>query len=338
MSRIGIFLPHWLGDACMATPALRAISQHFRSQADCEIIAITRRPVAKLLEGSTWCDKNWLWEKSLGGQIDLARRMRRTEFDLLVLLPGSFRVGIMAWLGGARRRVGHSGNFRTALLTDCIEKSAQPLVCEFLDLARLIGCGQIDARTELTTTPIDESCAERIWNDLKLGPRVMGLNCGSAKSPSRRWPAARFADLGQRIAAELRHDVLVMCGPGEESLADEVTVLANHPRVTSIAHQRKDLGTTKACLRRLSLLVSTDSGPRHIASAMGTSVVSLHGPVAPAANANPLSHDLAIVSDLPCIGCRKDLCPLGHNNCMNDISVDQVLAAIRRSMARRAVA
>lgn len=341
--RIGIFLPHWLGDACMATPMLRAISDHFRDPSvgpsDCEIVAIARGPVVELLEGSTWFDESWLWKKNLRDQMDLVLRMRRQRFDTLFILPGSFRTGMLGWLSGARQRIGYSGNLRNGFLTDQIRKpDNRPLVNEYLRLARLGGCRKFTTRTELPITAIDDANAAKVWDDLALGSNVVGLNCGSAKSPSRRWPADRFAKLGRQVADQMQHDVLVVCGPGEESIANQVVLLADHPRIKSFAGQPMDLGTSKAVLGRLDLLVSNDSGPRHIASAMNTPVVSLHGPVTPEANANPLSNDLAIISDLPCVGCCKDECPLGHNDCMSEIGVDQVMSAIRNLVPRRSAA
>ncbi len=337
--RIGVFLPHWLGDACMATPALRAISDEFHGRHACQIVAIGRRPIMELLSGATWFDQFWIWEKTLSSQMRLVRSLRKARFDHLFILPGSLRTGLIGWLGGARSRIGYSGNFRNSLLTDQIHKTQnQTLVKEYLTLARLAGCRNFSLQTELPVSDRDTQSAANVWKELRLGQKVIGLNCGSANSPSRRWGVERFAQLAREITRSLDRDVLVLCGPGEEALANKVVALADQPQVRSFANQPMDLGTSKAVLARLDALVSTDSGPRHIASAMQTPVVGIYGPIRPEGNSHPGTRQQTLIADLPCIGCGKDACPLTHHRCMSDISVDQVLAAVRQILSRRVAA
>jgi heptosyltransferase II len=85
-----------------------------------------------------------------------------------------------------------------------------------------------------------------------------------------------------------------------------------------------DLGTAKACIRRGRMMVSTDSGPRHVAAAFGLPIVALYGPVLPIWSENPTQQAVNLTLDLPCIGCQKRVCPLGHHRCMRDLTVDRV--------------
>jgi heptosyltransferase-2 len=139
-----------------------------------------------------------------------------------------------------------------------------------------------------------------------------------------------FGELARQIVARLDHDVLVMCGPKERDIAAEVVRLADNPRVFSMADQPMDLGTAKACIRRCALMVSTDSGPRHVAAAFGLPVVTLFGPMLPIWSENPTQRAANLVLDLDCIGCHKRVCPLGHHRCMRDLSVNMVFNAVQR--------
>ena len=97
-----------------------------------------------------------------------------------------------------------------------------------------------------------------------------------------------------------------------------------------MADQPMDLGTAKACIRRCALMVSTDSGPRHVAAAFALPVVTLFGPMLPIWSENPTQRAANLVLDLDCIGCHKRVCPLGHHRCMRDLSVDMVFNAVQR--------
>jgi heptosyltransferase-2 len=98
--------------------------------------------------------------------------------------------------------------------------------------------------------------------------------------------------------------------------------------VFSLADQPLDFGTTKACVRRGRLMVSTDSGPRHMAAALGRPVITLFGPMLPVWSENPTVRSVNLCLDLECIGCGKRVCPLGHHRCMKGITPDMVYAEV----------
>jgi heptosyltransferase-2 len=120
-----------------------------------------------------------------------------------------------------------------------------------------------------------------------------------------------------------------MCGPKEKDIARRIVELSGSPRVFSMADQPMDLGTSKACIRRCRLMVSTDSGPRHVAAALGLPVVTMFGPMLPVWSANPTQQAANLVLDLDCIGCHKRICPLAHHRCMRDLTVETVFNAVK---------
>lgn len=222
-----------------------------------------------------------------------------------------------------------------------------PMVETYLELARAVGCGDESPRLELTTTPADERSADQVFERLGLRSdgRVAAINSSGAYGGSKLWPVEYFAKLARRIIDELDHDVLVLCGPKEREIAREIVRQAGGAkgtvpfslirksgqspgRVVSMADQPMDLGTAKACIRRCRWMVSTDSGPRHVAAALGLPVVTLFGPMLPVWSENPTQRAINLVLDLDCIGCHKRVCPLKHHRCMRELTVDRVFAAV----------
>ena len=121
--------------------------------------------------------------------------------------------------------------------------------------------------------------------------------------------------------------MLFLCGPAERDSVRDICRRANHPHVRSLADQKLSVGLTKACVRRSRLMVTTDSGPRHIAAAFGVPTVTLFGPTDPrwSHNYHPTSIDLHL--DLPCSPCGDRICPLKHHRCMRELTVEHVMAA-----------
>jgi len=339
--KIGIFLPNWLGDVVMATPMLRAMRRHFGDGV--RLIGIMRPHLADVLRGTRWLDEQWYFNPRANDHDvrtwALIRKMRREQLDVALLLPNSFRTAVVARLGGAKERVGYSRCGRGPLLTHKVESPQTrglatpcPMVDLFLKLSEAMGCPPESRRLELATTPDDEQAANLVWERLGLrtDSRVVTFNSSGAFGSAKLWPEEHFADLAKRVASELDYDVLVMCGPKERCTARAIVQRAAHPRVFSMADQPIDLGTAKACIRRARLMVSTDSGPRHVAAAFGKPVVTLYGPMPPMFGENPTVLAIDLRLDMPCIGCQNRVCPLGHHKCMRDLTPDMVFPEIAK--------
>lgn len=343
--KLCIFLPNWLGDLVMATPTLRAIRHHFGTQA--RIVGIMRPYLAKVLDGTNWLDEQWYFHpRAEDPQLRhwaLVRRLRREQFDMAVLMPNSLRQAALAWLGGVKERIGYVRNGRGPLLTGRLypprsggRRVDLPVVDAYLALAEAIGCPPESRRLELGLTEQERQSADQVWNTLGLRSegRVVAFNSGSSNGEARNWPLDHFADLARRIASDWEHDVLVMCGPKEREAAIEIVRQAQHPRVFSMADQPLDLGASKGCIARTRLMVSTDSGPRHVAAALGKPVVTLRGPTVPIWSENPTVEAIDLRLELDCIACRQPVCPLGHQRCMRDLTVDLVYREVSRLLER----
>ncbi len=347
--KLGIFLPNWLGDVVMATPALRAIRRHYRLGTT--ITAVMRPKLGDLLAGTDWLDEQWYFDpratESSHRRWALVRRMRRHRFDEVILLTNSLHTGLLAWLGGAKQRIGYVRHGRGPLLTGKLYPRrggrrlvAAPMVDTYLALASAVGCPPESARLELATTEAEQQAAGRIFGQLGLRTdgRVVTLNCSGAYGAAKRWPAEHAGGLAHQIAEKLDHDVLVLCGPGERESAREIVRCANHSRVFSLAEGPLGLGITKGCIQRSRLTVSTDSGPRHVAAALGKPVVTLLGPTRRIWIDNPTVRGAFVHSDLDCLGCAKRVCPLGHHRCMRELSAEKVYGAVERLLNEESLA
>jgi heptosyltransferase-2 len=336
VKKIAIFLPNWVGDAVMATPALRALRQRFPQA---KLIGVLRPYVAGVLEGTGWLDQQLYlerkgpWERRWPG---VAARLRRERVNLAVLLPNSLRSALAAWVGGCRCRIGYARYGRNLLLTDALapvraaggRRLPSPAIDDYNRLVERAGCEWPGYRLELATTAADEQAADVVWQQAHLHsyPEVVCLNPGAAFGSAKHWPAASFARLAQELIDRRGSGVLVLCGPSEEALAQRIVDSACRPGVSSLAGRPLSLGLTKACVRRCDLLITTDSGPRHFAAAFDRPVVTLFGPTHIAWTETYFPKAIHLQKKVPCGPCQLRVCPLDHA-CMKLLTPKEVFEA-----------
>ncbi len=342
--KIAVFLPNWIGDVVMATPALRAIRQHF---ANAYLIGVLKPYVAGVLDGLTWLDR-MIFRDTQG---PWSRRMpvvigdlRRERPDLAILFTNSFRSGLMAYLGGCRRRVGFARDGRSGLLTDRLEPIRDatgnlvpsPLIESFNRLAMHVGCSQPGYQMELATTYRNERAVDAIWQRFALAayPEVICLNPGAAYGSAKHWPVDYFAALAQLLVDRRGSGVMVLSGPAEQEAAQEIVRQAQRPAVHSLADYPMSVGLTKACVRRADLLITTDSGPRHFAAAFGRPVVSLFGPTHIAWTETYHPHAVHLQKKVDCGPCQLRTCPLDHR-CMKWLTPEEVFSAAQELLSRK---
>lgn len=344
MKRIALFLPNWIGDVVMATPAVRAVRAAFPAA---DLVAVCKPYVADVLAGAPWfaetvlADKRGPRERRFWG---VARTLRAKQIDAALLFPNSFRTAALARFGGAKRIVGFARYARGFLLTDKLyaktDRSGRytpsPAIDDYNRLAVALGTTNPGHRMELFTTPADDTAAEAIWQRFDLGryPRVAVLNPGAAFGAAKHWGADHFASLARSLTAELGCGVLVACGPSEREMARAIAEQSRSPHVFALSDAALSLGLTKALVRRADLLVTTDSGPRHFAAAFDRPVVSLFGPTHIEWTETYFAKEICLQKKLPCGPCQRRVCPLGHHRCMRELSAAEVFAAAARLLTR----
>jgi heptosyltransferase-2 len=345
MRTIALFLPNWIGDVVMATPAVRAIRTTYP---DARLIAVVKPYVAETLSGSSWFDRVVLYDRTGlhgPGFWSAVSTLRAERVNAAVLFPNTFRSALLARLGGSRRVVGFARYGRHVLLSKRLNPARDrsgrpkpsPVIDDYNRLAVAFGTPDPGHRTELFTTAADETAAVDAWAVLGLGRyrRVIGLNPGGAFGAAKHWPTAHFAELARAFAGR-GFGVLVLCGPNERAEAGRIAAAADHPAVVSLGIAPLTLGLTKACVRRLAVLVTTDSGPRHFAPAFGVPVVTLFGPTHVAWTET--YHRAAVHLQVPvdCGPCQKRVCPLGHHRCMTELTPLMALSTASDLLNREA--
>ena len=355
--KLAIFLPNWIGDVVMATPALRAIRDQFPSA---EIVGIMRPYVADVLAGTGLLDRTLFYnprgtDASQRGW-SFIRTLRAERCDAVLLLTNSLRTGWLAWLSGAPRRIGFARDLRGWLLTDRVtpkpKSTPHPVLDEYLRLAERLGCSTSSRPIELAVLPADQARLDEFWrqaegggrsaegediSSFRLPPSALPLryvcfNTGGAFGAAKNWPREHFVALARRVLNELGRTVLVVCGPSERDDARWIAAEANHPAVLSLADAPLSIGLTKAAIRGSELLVTTDSGPRHFAAAFGTPVITLFGPTHIAWSDTHYDRAEHLQLKLDCGPCQQRECPLGHHRCMKELTVDAVFAAVKRQL------
>lgn len=325
-----VMLPRWLGDVVMATPMLRAVRRHFGCAA--RITATVKPAFVPLFDGTDWIDGFVPYDKRSADRslrtLAVARRLRRERPDVALLVPNSLSSATLAWLAGARRRVGFARHGRRWLLTDPLvvprERGRivpQSTASHAMDLAARIGVAREPLTLELKTTAADEARADAVlatlFADRGTGPLVV-LNDNGAYGPAKSWGVDAFAGLA-RIVLERVPDarLLVHCGPADRAEARECARRAADRRVASLADVPElSLGLAKALVRRAAAVVTTDSGPRHLAAAFGTPTVVLLGPMDPRLSRSDHRWLEEVRLDLACSPCGRRACPLDHHDCM----------------------
>lgn len=356
--RLAVFLPNWIGDVAMATPTLRALRGLVGPEG--HIVGVMRPYVSQVLAGTPFLDAELFYDPR-SKQADLrshalVRKLRGEKLDTVVLLTNSLRTGVLARLSGAKRRVGYARSFRGPLLTDALAPQTSgrtwygarrytpsPVLDYYLELAYALGCPPESPQLELAISAADRAAADRTWQTLGLPadrPTIV-FNSGGAFGAAKLWPNEYFSELARRLVAKSDASILMICGPSERETAREITAHARDPRVVSLADDRLttqplSIGLSKACVERASLMVTTDSGPRHFAAAFNVPVVSLFGPTHIEWSENHQPEALHLQKKLPCGPCQQRVCPLGTHQCMRDLKVDDVERAALKMLGRYA--
>ena len=321
MKRV-VIAPNWIGDAVMSLPVLRALRAAHPGD---ELAVLAGRGPATIYRAEGSADS--VLER--GGFLSDAAALARGRYDEAWLLPNSFRAAAIAFFSGTRRRVGYATDRRGALLTDPV---APPPGTghQLRDYDALLASRGIPPDTAAPALPIPAAAARRAEEalaaaglDSPTGRGLVLLSPGSAVAPTKRWPAQRFGALGDRLA-ERRWSCAVVVGPNELAVGAAASSCARAP--LPVLGADLDPVELAAVIARARLLVSNDSGPMHLAAAVGTRVAAFFGPTDPGRTAPSGVPARVLDRYVFCSPCFRDECPFEHQ-CMSEITVDMALRA-----------
>ncbi|HSW43990.1 MAG TPA: lipopolysaccharide heptosyltransferase II [Phycisphaerae bacterium] len=343
--RILIVLPNWVGDLVLATPALQALRSRFPNA---RITGLLKNHLAEVLSGSEWIDEFVFWPLGASkpsrrqGFLGLAGELRDQRFDVAMLFTNSFRSALIARLAGIKRRVGYDREGRGLLLTDKLlphkfdgRYVPTPMIRYYNAMARYLGCRECPEQPELFTTEEQERVAAAAIEAAGVaGDRpIVVINPGASYGPAKCWLPERFAEVADRLVSLCRAAVFVACAPAEIDVARQVASRMRE-RATVLDDPVMRLGPLKAFVRRASLLVTNDTGPRHFANAFGTPVVTLFGPTDPEWTRTDAPGERSLLVPVDCGPCMKRVCPLDHR-CMTRIASEKVFEVARSLLEGR---
>jgi heptosyltransferase-2 len=331
--RIVVRVPNPLGDQIMATPALSAIRRRYPQA---RIVGHGVANAERLYRGMDWYD-DFLVSGRRESALKQARMLRPHRFELCILLSGSLRTAFPPFLARIPHRVGYRWSGRTALLTAHWHrprpggvKQPYPTKHYFLDLVanlRAEGSGPVHlARTDEEDATVEEWLAAE-----KIDPtEPLLLMCvGAAFGPSKLWPAENFAAVAGHMIERHAARVVVLCAPGEEEIGARVRELCPHPLVDTGLNPL-DVTTLKGLIARARLLLTNDTGPRHIAACFQVPVVCLMGPTSPVYTETDLERQVVLRrEDVECSPCHLEKCPIDHR-CLIWIKPEHALKAVER--------
>lgn len=329
-----------LGDVLMTTPALRAIKE---GRADRQVTLLTSTPGAAAgrlvpeVDEVLVYDAPWLKATAPRDASALDRafveQLRARRFDAAAIftvfsqspLPGA----LLAYLADIPRRLAHCRENPYQLLTDWVrerepEAGIRHEVRRQLDLVASVGLRPSHERLSLRPSPDDVAIADAELRRLELGAGPWLLVHPGATAPSRRYPPESFARVVRSLVREHAIAVALTGSADEVGLVDEIRAAAG-VRAHSLAG-RLSLGALAAAIGRAPLVITNNTGPAHIAAAMGTSVVDLY------ALTNPQHTPWQVATrvlhrDVPCAPCFRSICPEGHHRCLRGVPPEEVVAA-----------
>ena len=328
----------WIGDMVLLTPALRAL-KHAYPESRLELLLRPR--VADLMETHPYVDTCIVDERT-GGRCRsiarLVRQIRNKALDLAVVLhPTSFRNALLPFLARVPVRVGTNVGGRGMLLTaSCRDDTNVHEVHRYLRVLQLLDIDPTSDALEFWHTDTDRQFIENLLctEGVSFDDRLIVVNLGTTWT-TKRWDVVNFVEVIQQIARLTPETKIILTGsPAERALT--AALPATLPTINLIG--KTSILQLGALLERCEVCLTCDSGPMHIAAAVGTPTVALFGPTDPTRHRPYGSGHTVIEKSVSCRPCYKRTChrkDLPHL-CMKEISTAEVVAAVEMKLQQKA--
>ena len=331
-SRIGILRALHLGDLLLAVPALRSIRAGF-PEAEITLIGLpwasdfVRRFSHYLDRFVEFAGYPGIPEVDFDAErsAQFLADQRAYRYDLVIQMHGSGQTSnpCAIALGGRYTAGYYVGDPPDGLDLAFPYPSDQPEVARNLALARSLGCPDCGTALEFPLHESDRAEAAQLLEPvLQRGQRCIGLHVG-ARAPARRWPAERFAAVGDTLARRFGALIVLTGSRSELPLVESVARMMTAPPL--VAAGKTSLGGLAAVIERLDLFISNDTGPAHLAVATDTPSITIFGP-ADYRRWAPLDRERhrIIQEPVPCSPCPHWVCPIDHR-CLRSVQAEHVI-------------
>lgn len=322
-----------IGDVVLSIPAFRALRTSFPNARISLIVnPICQEIVAEcpFLDEVIIYDKQGM-HKGLLPYLRFVGGVRKRKFDLVIDLQNNLRSSLISYLTGAKKRIGYARGCRGFLYTakpEMPDDKDGPF--EYLNrLLKAAGAEPVDERLEFWISPENEESAGRLLvdNGIGKGDSVVGIHPGAGKRwLTKRWPKESFTRLIDELIERFKAKVVLVGGDEEIDLGREIIKLTHNQPIDAIG--KTSLQQLASILKRCRLFIGSDSGPMHIATAVGTPVIAFFGPTDPKRHPPCGIHNIIINKKLSCSPCYRTECR--KHDCMREIEVEEVLEGVEK--------
>lgn len=336
MKNILIVNVNWLGDTLFVTPFIRAVREKYSKA----YIAILTHPRCyEILEGNPNIDEIIIYDekkqhRNILRRFSIVSYLRSKRFDAAFILRKSLSRTLLLLFSKIPIRAGYKSKRVGFLLNRKVDTPDKELhkVEYFLNLAKALGIEAKNKNYEISISDDDMEKGKKILEPAGIKDKgFIALNAGGNWNP-KRWPAENFAKLGDKIFERLNIPIVLTGGENDIALAENIAGLMKHKPF--ILCGKTDLKTLGAIFKKAMCVISNDSGPMHLAVAVGTKVVAIFGPTSPELT-GPYGDGRYVVlrKDTGCkIPCYDSKCK--DNKCMKAVTIEDVFGAFYEIVAR----
>jgi heptosyltransferase-2 len=332
-----VWLPSPMGDAILCTPALRAIRNRFSSS---RITFLADPAVRSVLSP---CSFNNAWLPPQLNPFALAAELKTHKFTHAILLKNSFAAALAVSLARIPNRIGYARELRGPLLTDRLYPPRLPngkfkpasMLDYYLAIAERLGADTTNRSLELQIDQDDSRNLHAEFPELvKHKNPIVVLVPGGAFGPSKCWPSENFAVIADWLIDNHNATVVISVAPNppEKKIAAEICALSSR-KLLNLAERPLYLGELKTLFSLADLVITNDTGPRHIAIAFKRNLITLFGPNDPAWTETNYENEIQIVGNVPCAPCTMPNCNKPEHLCMPSITPDIVRGAAEELLA-----
>ncbi|MGI9035649.1 MAG: lipopolysaccharide heptosyltransferase II [Pyrinomonadaceae bacterium] len=322
---------NWVGDAVMQIPALRHLRRVFP---DARITLYTKAWARGIYEDADFIDEILTFEKT-DSVFRQAKIWREKKFDLAILLTNSFESALVAKFGKAAKRIGYATENRAFLLTKSVPvpdwKNSRHEIYYYLNLVAeaqksIFGSTVVSEKNPQFDLKVsaERRAKARIFlseNGVDLSKKIIAFCPGSTNSRAKRWQAESYAKLNDLIQENLNSQIILIGAKDESDVSERVIAEAKIKPISLTG--KTSLAELVAVLSQCDLLVSNDTGPAHIAAALGTKTLVIFGPTNPLTT-HPIGAEI-VRKEVECAPCMLRDCPIDHR-CMTQIRAEEVFA------------
>lgn len=323
--KIVVRTPNWIGDTVLALPAIESLKRNFPQA---QIWMATTERIQDLFASYDLVEGVMTLPalNDLRSLKDSAQKLKEMDFEIGLLLPNSFSSAILFYLAKIPERWGYQSDGRGLLLTKGVpikEEETCHQVYYYLNLISALGLKTSQSEIHLPLSlPEKESARKKLLSlSLDLSKPLIILNPGAFYGPSKRWPAAKFAELATLFQNRKAAEIIIVGSSDEFDLGEQVASFMQKKPVNLMG--KTTLRELLSLISQSALFITNDSGPMHMANALKVPVVAIFGPTDPKTTGPFQQPSIIIRKDVACWPCSYRKCPYDHR-CMMRVSPEEV--------------